>query len=48
MRYLGWVAKNSNYPHVSNICKIELAARACKKILRHHMSDYLLNLKEKY
>ena len=25
-----------------------MAARACKKILRHHMTDYLLNLKDKY
>ena len=45
MRYLGWVASNTNYADIKNICQNEMIARACKKILRQHMSEFILNQK---
>lgn len=48
MRYLGWIASNTTLPHVKEICQIEMISRACKKIIRYHISEMILNFdKEK-
>ena len=43
LRYLGWIASNTTLPHIKEICQIEMIARVCKKILRYHLSEMLLN-----
>ena len=43
MRYLGLMATQSEISCVQELCQIEMIARAAKKILRHDLSDFILN-----
>ena len=48
MRYLGWIASNTTLPHIKEICQIEMIARSCKKMLRFHLAEMIMNFdKEK-
>ena len=48
MRYLGWIASNTTLPHIKEICQIEMIARSCKKMIRYHLSEMIMNFdKEK-
>jgi len=43
MRYLGMVCKQTNLPHVREVCIVEMIARVIKKVLRKQLRDLILN-----
>ena len=43
IKYLGKIAEKVTSIHVKSLCKLEMAARSIKKIIRFHMSEFYLN-----